>query len=294
MKHRFLKKIYKALPLKKQVFSFVKFFWTPPFSIFQHLLFQGVFRVKVDEQHSFKMNHNELRIENDIFWTGIQGAWEKVSVGLWIKLCRRADVIMDVGANTGIYALIAKSLRPSATVFAFEPVSRVYKKLEGNARLNNYAIHCIEKALSNFDGKATIYDTEERHTYSVTVNKNMVKSDARVLTTKIETITMQTIIGEHNLSKIDLLKIDVETHEVEVLEGFADYLKSFRPTMLIEILNDEVGAGVEKQIQGMGYLYYNINDKKGTIVKVDRLGKNDFYNFLLCDKETATYLGLAT
>ena len=36
------------------------------------------------------------------------------------------------------------------------------------------------------------------------------------------------------------MKIDVETHEPAVLKGMGEYLRSFRPTMLIELLNDEV------------------------------------------------------
>ena len=46
--------------------------------------------------------------------------------------------------------------------------------------------------------------------------------------------------NDHKITKIDLLKIDVETHEPEVLEGYTKYIHLHKPTMLIEILNDEL------------------------------------------------------
>ena len=87
------------------------------------------------------------------------------------------------------------------------------------------------------------------------------------------------------------MKIDVETHEVEVLQGMGKYLDLFRPAMLIEILNDEVGAGVEEMVKDKGYLYFNIDENAG-LKKVDHIYKSDYYNYLLCDADTAKYLDL--
>ncbi len=36
------------------------------------------------------------------------------------------------------------------------------------------------------------------------------------------------------------MKIDVETHEPEVMEGFAEYYLKFKPIILIEVLNDQI------------------------------------------------------
>jgi ribosomal protein L11 methylase PrmA len=109
-----------------------------------------------------------LRNRKRIVLGGIKDGWEKVSTGLWIKLCRESEVIIDIGANTGVYSLIAKTVNPGAKVFAFEPVERVFEKLQGNCRLNNYDIGCFKKAVSNYSGKAKIYDTAGEHIYSVT------------------------------------------------------------------------------------------------------------------------------
>ena len=70
-----------------------------------------------------------------------------------------------------------------------------------------------------------------------------------------------------------------------------DYLSQFKPTILIEILNNEVGEKINKMIEGLGYLYFNI-DEGGGIRQVDKITKSDYYNYLLCNSDIATKIGL--
>lgn len=231
-----------------------------------------MFTVPISKTKKFKIKHYGYQIENEIFWSGLTKGWEKESIKLWINLCETSEVVVDIGANTGIYSLMAKCIRPDARVYAFEPVSRVFKKLQENIALNGYDIIPIEKAVSNADGVAIIYDPATEHTYSVTVNKNLNTTETDVVETKIEMITMDSFIREQGLKKIDLIKIDVETHEPEVMEGFSEYLSKFQPSILIEILNNEVGEKVSNMIRGLDYLYFNI-DERGGIRQVDSITK---------------------
>lgn len=269
----------------------IKFIWIPKEKIFQHLYFTGVFKVKVDKQHSFKIMHYGYKIENEIFWLGLNEGFEKESIKLWIELCKNSNVIVDIGANTGIYSLIAKSVNPSAKIYAFEPVKRVYQKFRENIDLNKYEVVSFEKAVSDSDGEAIIYDTDTEHVLSVTVNKNLRNSTTLVVETKISTITMNSFIKENGLEKIDLIKIDVETHEPEVLKGFNEYLVKFKPILLIEILNDEIGEKVFEIVKDLDYLFFNI-DENGGVRQVDKIVKSDYYNYLFCDRKIADSLKL--
>jgi FkbM family methyltransferase len=288
---KLVKAIYSFIPLKKEIFIILRLIWRPSERIYRHLHFKGIFSVPLGKSRSFKMKHFGYQVENDIFWSGITKGWEKESLKLWLKLCEKADVIFDLGANTGIYSLVAKTIRPESKVFAFEPVQRIFSKLKENIVLNKFDIVAVEKAVSDKDGTAIIYDTSSEHVYSVTVNKNMSSSDTKVTEIEIRTITMDTFIRENNIQKLDLIKIDVETHEPEVLAGFSTYLPKFKPTMLIEILSDEVGSRVYGMVKDLGYLYFNI-DEKGSIRQVDKITKSDYYNYLLCNRDTAVELGL--
>ena len=279
-----LKRIYGLIPFKKQFYLFIKIFGTPNRNIYKHLHFVDNVDINVGEGRQFKIRHYGFQVENDIFWAGIYRGWEKVSLSIWAELCEHSNTIFDIGANTGVYALLAKAINPNAKVAAFEPVERVYDKLDYNVKLNGYDILAVKKAASNFDGEATIYDRDSPHTYSVTVNVDITETHVNAIPTTINTIRLDSFIEAEAIPKIDLLKVDVETHEKEVLEGFGKYLKEFEPTFLIEILNDEVAKGVEDIIADIDYKYFVIDEKSG-IKEVSHLRKSDFLNFLICKPE---------
>jgi len=282
-----IKNLYKLLPFKKQLFSITKKFWKPSERIYKHLYFKGIFSVPVKKNVSFKMQHYGYQLENDIFWAGINENWEKYSLGIWQKLSEKADVVFDIGANTGVYSLIAKTIKPKLAVHAFEPISSIYQKLKNNIDINQYTIQSHELAASDKTGTAIIYglDTEHQYAASITNTNNFTKG------TEIRTITLDEFVQKNSITKVDLIKIDVEGHEPEVLSGFSKGLFTFRPTMLIEVLSEDVGNRVNNLLQGMGYLFYNIDEERGPS-QVEKITKSSGYNFLICQPETANYLKL--
>jgi len=286
-----LKNIYLSIPLKN-VFGLVRRLGTPSKSRYWYLRFRGDFTVPVDDAHSFKIRSHGNSVENSIFWAGLTGEWEAASMKLWIALVKDAEVIFDVGANTGVYSLVAKALNAQARVYAFEPVERIYKKLEYNNRLNNYDVVCLQSAASNADGTATIYDLPDDNPYSVTINRDFFPPETEVIPTLINTIRLDTFIEKSKLDRLDLIKLDVETHEAEVLEGLGDYLDKFKPTLLVEILNDEIGNKIEEFVRGKDYLYFNIDEDSGSIRQVEQITKSDYYNYLICNETTAKKIGL--
>ena len=285
----FFKSVYRILPFKKYIFLLVKLFGVPKHSIYQHLHFVDNMSVKVDDTKRFRIRHYGFEVENEIFWNGIFNGWEKVSLSIWAELSEKSHYIFDIGANTGVYSLLAKTINPQSRIYAFEPVERVCDKLMANINLNGYNIHCIKKAVSNFNGNATIYDKNTEHIYSVSVNTDISPDKENSIPTTIETVRLDTFIESEELPRIELIKLDVETHEVEALEGFGVYLKKFEPTFIIEILNDEIASGVEELIADIDYNYYVIDENSG-IKKVDRLRKSDYFNFLICKPELANRL----
>jgi FkbM family methyltransferase len=157
--------------------------------------------------------------------------------------------------------------------------------------MNNFNIKTFQTGVSNYDGEATIYDLPTEHTYSVTVNKNLNASHLKVDTATIPVTRLSTFIAQQRLPKIDLIKIDVETHEPEVLEGMGEYLKQNRPTMLIEVLSDEIGLRLEKQLEGLGYVYFNI-DEVNPPQRVMHINTSKHFNYLICSEQMAEKLAL--
>jgi FkbM family methyltransferase len=270
---KLIKRIYNIIPFKQEIFSALKFFWKPKEGIFKHLHFNGIITVNVSETKCFKINHHGFHIENEIFWVGLKSCWEKESMKLWINLCKESNTIIDIGANTGIYSLVAKTINPNAKVYSFEPQPLLYTYLHQNIILNNFDIVPIKKAASNKDGIDIIDDFVSGFSLPV------------------ETLCLKTFIEQNKLEKLDLIKIDVETHEPEVLEGFSEYLFRFKPTLLIEILNNHIAEKVYNSVKNLDYLYFNI-DEKGTVRQTEKIEKSDYYNYLLCNSAIATKIGL--
>ncbi|HEX8154625.1 MAG TPA: FkbM family methyltransferase [Thermoanaerobaculia bacterium] len=293
-----LKSVYLALPLKKQLFGVVRRAWTPPESVLRYLYFRGAFPVEV-RGRTFELGHYGYTIETDIYWRGLFNGWEAASLRLWADLSERSRTIVDIGANTGIYALIAKTLNPSARVYAFEPLARVYEKLVENVRRNAYDIHCRLEAVSNYDGSGEMFDLEHEHVYSVALDRDVNTGSNEGVRRAVGVVRMDTFIARENIAP-DLIKIDVESREPEVIEGLGAYLAASRPTMLVEIWHDdehgrlEIGSRVEALVRGKGYRYFRVDEERGAIAS-EHIGApgRGYSNFLICTEEVARSIGLS-
>jgi FkbM family methyltransferase len=281
-----VRKIYSGIPFKPAMFALVKRAATPPETLYRHLHFTGDFRVAVDREHAFLIRHYGFEVENELFWRGLFTGREGTALRIWVELARNASVIFDVGANSGVYALAAKAVNSKAAVFAFEPIRRVFEKLRVNDELNGFGIECLEVAASNEDGEAAIFDFQGEHSYSSTFHRELFVNDDLVPTT-VKTTRLDTLISEMSIERLDLMKIDVEGHEPEVLQGMGSYLDRFRPTMLLEVLTDEAGEKVKTAVAGLGYRYYHIDEDARTIIEVDDLVRRSYYNYLICTEAVA-------
>jgi FkbM family methyltransferase len=284
-----LKRIYPFIPLKQQLFRAVKFFGTPSERVYRHLHFEGDFSVRLDSDHSFRIRHHGFELENTIFWQGLRSGWEATSIDVWMKLARRSTVIFDVGANTGIYSLIARCLNTEAKVYAIEPIRRVYEKLLINAQLNEFDIECFAFAASDRDGFAMIYDSPGDHTYSSTFHDEIFENE-EFEQIEVPVMRLETFIRDHKTGDVDLIKLDIEGHEPAALLGLGSCLTRCRPTILIEILTDEVGQAVERTVQDCGYNYFYINEESGLVEPVRELTRRKYYNYLLAREDAIATL----
>src|SRR5690606_415958 len=75
----------------------------------------------------------------------------------WARLARRSDVVFDVGANAGIYSLVALGANPGLTVHAFEPTPEIAARLRATADLNGLErLKVHETAVSDGAGEKTL------------------------------------------------------------------------------------------------------------------------------------------
>jgi len=284
-----IRRIYQTIPFKRQVFIFLKAHFELPESLWQHFWFKGSFKVGFDNKSFYMVNHNS-RLETMAFWKGLEGH-EKVSVEYWLKLCKQASIILDVGANAGLYALVAKTINPKAEIFAFEPIPRFYERLKHNCQLNNYDIKCRNYALSNEDGETIIYDLPLEHHYHASLSIDDVKHLGPLIKQKTQTKRLASFIKEEKIDHIDLIKIDVEGFEPEVLEGMQKELAEMKPTILIEIKQFEKARRIVDLLKNIDYIYFDI-DEEGGIKKVEKPSSSSGRNYLVCTEPIAKKLNI--
>jgi FkbM family methyltransferase len=270
---KILKYLYKVTPFKKQFFLIVKQFWKPREKMYRHFHFSEAFKVKIEKDKSFWL-YNGTSIENEIFWEGLTEKWEKESMKLWLKLSKKSEHIIDIGANNGVYGLVAKAVNPKSIVYCFEPHPVFFKNLEKNIKRNDFSIKAFKTAVSDVNGNLKIED------YSGTT-----------VSIEVDSITLDTFMQKNKIATVDLLKIDVETFEPQVIKGFSKNLAKSKPTLLIEILNEEVAESINDLVKGLGYLYFNIDEENG-IRQTEKVEKSDYYNYLICQPNIAKEIGL--
>ncbi len=294
MKHCIFKivvNIWRLCPFKLQISKIVKKNKSVFHRLYKDLRYKGIMNVTISNS-SFKMyNPSYTTIENEIFWKGLENGWEKVSIDLWRNISKDANVILDVGANTGIYSLIAAAVNPQAEIYSFEPVKRTSSIFKKNIDLNSeFNIVLTEKAVSDKNGKAVFYDVPTKSQYSASLNRDMLIDCDNQISYEVDVVELDSFELLSN-KQIDLIKLDVEMHEPEAISGMINIIRRDKPTILIEILNDDLAERIENQINDLNYLYYSI-DEINQPKRELKLKKSGCYNYLICSKETARKINL--
>ena len=290
--------IYQILPFKRYLCLGIRKIKFLNRVFYKRLIFKGPFKIKLTENKIFYMFHYGGRIENETFWRALFISWESDTGWIWQQLSKYSDVVFDIGANTGIYSLVTKSINPEALVYAFEPSSHTYYKLKKNNALNEFKIKCEKIALSNISGEQVFFDVPYEHQSSASLSAEMLKNNDKyngeIVEYKVETMTLSKYIESHSIEKIDLIKLDVEMYELEVIEGLGDYLLKFKPIIIIEVLNITVANKLNQLIDlncfKLFHLQNNQKSKQLSTFKVCPGG----WNYLLFHKDLDDKIKLHT
>lgn len=143
------------------------------------------------------------------------GAYETATCGLFETLVREGDVVVDVGANVGQYSLLAARLCGEAgRVLALEPNPVIFQSLRRNLGLNR--LPQVVPLLFAAGARDTPVAMLEPPPTQLGTSKMAGAAGGDYWSGAYR---LASILRELGLHRCDVVKIDVEGHEDEVLEG---------------------------------------------------------------------------
>jgi FkbM family methyltransferase len=151
----------------------------------------------------------------------------------------RDSVVLDIGANIGYYALMELNLiGPAGYLIAVEPspwnIDLLNRNLDLNGKRDN--VRVIAGAISSSRGTDTFHlaSSSNLNTFQ---NYGTVKQHLTGEKIEVDTYRVSEVLTSEELDRgVDLIRMDVEGHEVDVINGMIDDIKSgtLSPSIIFE------------------------------------------------------------
>jgi FkbM family methyltransferase len=208
--------------------------------------FKGENRHLVLNQKHIELQHNG----DELFPIVCEIFYDKVYERDFVRI-NQGDVVVDIGANYGVFSLYVQQFNPSK-VFAMEPIKSTFKCMSDN--LKDYGVTCINKAISNEDGFESFAITDVNgNNFSLRHSEGYhpsVMNDAEI----VETTTFNTFINDYDIDKIDFLKVDCEGGELDLFETIdTNYLKSSINKIAMEYHSNKIKERVIEILTENGF-----------------------------------------
>lgn len=173
--------------------------------------------------------------------------------------------IIDGGAYRGDFSLQMAKAFSLATIYAFEPKKASYGLLSKNtAKMSR--VKTYNYALSSSSGKSVLQTNVSPLTSSLSDTseeglhyfKEYNQADG---TEEVETTSLFDFLSSREISDIDLLKLDLQGHELQAIKGLAEFIGSvkliFLEVQFLEIYRDTpLFSEVETHLRSKGFVFY--------------------------------------
>lgn len=169
---------------------------------------------------------------------------------IMVDLVSPGDHVLDIGAHAGWYTkVLSEAVGPTGRVHSFEPVPHTFSLLTANVSglaLSNVTLYNC--AASRVDGSAVMtvprYPTGGENYYRASL---LDPADPSVPLRQLA-VELRAVDSLPALPRpVTLMKIDVEGHEADVLEGAARTIERDRPALCVEVSGDPDVPGSSSQ-----------------------------------------------
>jgi FkbM family methyltransferase len=197
------------------------------------------------------------------------------------------DFVVDIGANRGQFALVARKCYPSAKIISFEPLAEpasVFRRVFAGDPLTTLHQMAIGSQEQEIDIHVSSADDSSSLLPITSMQTGLFPGTGEKETRKIQVKRLDSILHPEDIGKPSLLKIDVQGFEKQVLEGCSSLLQEFTfiyvECSFVELYaNQSLAPGVIFFLADCGFALsgiYNVYyDKQGVAIQGDFLFKNN-------------------
>lgn len=196
-------------------------------------------------------------------------------------------VIFDIGANRGEWSIAIRKFLSNARILAFEPSKKAFELLEQNTLKEGVEIHNL--GFSNTSGKKTLFSDKAGSGFASLTKRRVSHFGIEMnLEEEITLITLNEFVRDTQIFP-NLLKLDVEGHELDVLQGALGVISN------IQVIQFEFGGcnlDTRTTFQDFWYLFNELN------YSLYRLGPSGLIHILKYDEalenfQTTNYFAVA-
>ena len=178
--------------------------------------------------YQFQLNAGDFGVTFEIVATG---SYEPLSRKVLLAILSEGMIFIDIGAHVGLFSVPASfAVGSKGTVIAFEPHPENFAILRTNIHNNEIKnAQLIQSAVTNFNG------VSELHESAINSGDHRLVETNRISGSKVETVTttLDTFCEQNNITKVDVIKIDVQGSEFAVLDGMQKLLDQNKKLALI-------------------------------------------------------------
>lgn len=162
--------------------------------------------------------------------TVLTGGFEELECDILRSLTPAGGGFIDVGANIGYFALMASSwVGPQGRVLAVEPVPETFGLLAENIALNQASnLTPINAACAAHPGRqGMVLDADSGRSHLAPNGSGA---------TIVSVTTVDELVAEHRLERVDVIMTDVEGADFQVIQGARETIRQHRPAVWLETL----------------------------------------------------------
>lgn len=217
---------------------------------------------------------------------------------LFKDLAQNANCFLDVGANIGLYSVLAAKHNPKLEIHAFEPGIGAVHYLRQNILINQLPqVQIHEVAMSNQDGQLTFHEVSHpkfpwlQHNLNGSSSLQADYGRSKSTSYDVSVCRLQTFLDQHDHPSFDLIKLDTEHTEQLIIADSQAIFSAHRPLIMIEIY-PEIADEIQTLLSGWSaYHFLRLERPKLKEIGLMELGKHATnVNYLLVPNEKLTWV----